>query len=86
MFGRLNRSKGKTSLQTSMRGTTYHGLAIKILQKHGKPMKVREILEKIEAERELTGKTPGNTLSAILQSSAYIEHVGFGLYKLSHSP
>jgi len=64
---------------------SYHGMAIKILERAGKPMKVVDIIEKILKTKKTRSKSPGSTLSAILQRSQYFEPTEFGYYKLKNN-
>jgi len=63
-------------------GTSYHGLAIQILEREGRPMKLKEIIKEILELKKTNGKTPGNTISAVLQRSKYFERVGKASYQL----
>ena len=60
---------------------SYHGLAISILKKAGRPLTVSEIAEKILRTKKAKGKTPNNTISNALQFSKHAKSLGHGLYR-----
>jgi hypothetical protein len=62
-----------------------HKSIIQILEQEGRPMRVNEITKKILEKRRIASNTPQNTISAILQSSAYVKRVERGVYKLIKS-
>ena len=59
-----------------------HSLAIKILKESEKPMKIREITNKILEQKSISSKNPYTTVSAILQRSQYTTRVAKGTYTI----
>lgn len=62
---------------------SYQVLSIEILQKNGRPMHVKEILEHILESKVPSGKTPGATLSSVLQRSSYFVRTSKGTFDLT---
>jgi len=62
--------------------TSFHSMAIRILEREGRPMKIKELTKMILEEKNVAGKTPYNTLNSVLQRSKYVQRIGKGLYKL----
>jgi len=67
----------------SLWSTSLHSMIIQILEKENRPMRVNEITKKILEKRRIASYTPQNTVSAILQSSAYVKRLERGIYKLT---
>lgn len=57
-----------------------HSIAYTLLKKSGKPMSVKEITKVVLEHKQLKGKTPQNTVNAILQRSEHFKKVGWGSY------
>lgn len=72
----------KRKMRKKPKNTSFHGLAIQILEKEGGAMKVKEITRKILETKKVNGKTPHATVSTVLQRSKYVERVGVSWYKL----
>ncbi len=58
-----------------------HGIVVKILKQSKKPMRVRDITDKVLKIKKIKSKTPRNSVVHKLQTSKYVVRVGFGLYK-----
>ncbi len=59
-----------------------HSIAHTLLKKSGKPMSVRDITNVVLKHKPLNGKTPQNTVNAILQRSEHFKKVGWGSYAI----
>ena len=57
-------------------------IALKLLKESEKPMNVKEITKLVLEEKSLIGKTPYNTISAILQRSDLVTKIGKATYVL----
>ena len=79
----MNKSKNLkiVGIRSSSSNETIHGIVIKILKKSNKPMRVRDITNQVLKIKNITSKTPLNTVTATLQTSKYTIRVGHGLYK-----
>ena len=73
--------KNKIMIRGTTRKFSYHGLAISILKKAGRPLTVLEITEKILRTKKAKGNTPNNTISNALQFSKHAKSLGRGLYR-----
>ena len=60
------------------RKNSCHDLALKALANSGKPMTVAEITQAILKTKKMSGRTPGSTISSILQRSAFVEKANGG--------
>ena len=68
--------------KVSFSGTqSIHAIAVKIL-KNSRPLTPNELVEKILKFRTFGGGTPNRTISAILNRSIHIKHVGNGRYTI----
>jgi DNA-directed RNA polymerase delta subunit len=61
---------------------TYIELTIKILEKEGRPMSIREITNEVLKFKKINGKTPQKSLSSVLQSSDQVKRISPGVYAL----
>jgi len=79
----MNKSKNLkiVGIRSSSSNDTIHGIVIKILKQSGKPMRVREITDKVLKIKKIKSKTPLNSVSAALQTSKHTIRVDHGLYK-----
>ena len=77
----MTSKKNKMIIRETTQKISYHGLAISILKKAGRPLTVSEIAEKILRTKKAKGKTPNNSISYALQYSKYAKRVGYGLYR-----
>ena len=57
-------------------------IALKLLKESEKPMNVKDITKLVLEEKSLIGKTPYNTISAILQRSDLVTKIGKATYTL----
>ncbi len=64
-------------------GNGVHGVIIKFLKTKKEPVSMKEIIDHVLEQRKLDGKTPGNTIRAILQRSKFIHKNEFAKFKLS---
>ena len=71
----------KVDIMRGYENIGFHGLAIKILKKSRRPMKVEEITDKILRVKRVKGKTPNNSVSNCLQYSKHARRVKPGIYK-----
>jgi len=55
-----------------------HYLALKAIKKYKRPMSTMEITQIIKKQTRLTGRTPQNTISSILQRSACVKKINAG--------
>ena len=71
-------------IQYSSIKSSYIGLAIKIVAKKKRPMFVFEITDEILKYKKVKGKTPKNSISAILQKSPFFRNTinGYVLVKI----
>jgi len=53
-----------------MSSSSSHYLALKVLKKFKRPMTVKEITKEVKKKRKISGKTPENSISSLLQRSA----------------
>jgi len=65
--------------------TSIHSSVIKILEKSKRPMTVIEITKKVSKQMPIKGKTPTNTVFAILQRSDFVTKTGVSTFKLKRN-
>lgn len=58
-------------------------IALKILKESERPMNVKEITKIVLEKKSFKGKTPYNTISAVLQRSDRVTKVGKATYALN---
>jgi len=58
-----------------------HYTVVSILKNAKRPMSVKEITDRVLRVRRIKGKTPGNTVSGVLQQSKYVKRYAYGWYK-----
>jgi len=58
--------------------TSSHYLAIKVLKKFKRPMTIKEITKEVKKVKKLSGNTPENTISSLLQRSACAKKTNAG--------
>ncbi|BDQ30599.1 hypothetical protein NZNM25_07590 [Nitrosopumilus zosterae] len=57
-----------------------HGIVVRILKQSGKPMRVKDITEKVLKIKKIHSKTPMNSVVNKLQTSKHVIRIGHGLY------
>jgi len=84
----LNHVSRKNTLpfNSNLKVTSIHGLVLKILYNQKRPMTIFEITEKVKKIKKFKGKTPYQTISAVLQRSKYTKRVNRGIYKIINVP
>ena len=68
-------------IRPSISDSSLHGIVVKILKQSNKPMRVRDILDKVMKIRKIKSKTPLNSIVNTLQTSKYVVRTGYGLYR-----
>ena len=68
-------------VRVSSANETLHGIVVKILKQFSKPMRVRDITDKVLKIKKIKSQTPLNSVVHTLQTSKHAVRVGFGLYR-----
>ena len=68
-------------VRDSMANESIHGIVVKILKQSKKPMRVRDITDKVLKIKKIKSQTPLNSVVHTLQTSKHAARVGFGLYR-----
>ena len=79
----MNKSKNLkiVGVRSNTVNLSIHAIAVKILKKSNKPMRVIDITNQVLKIKNINSKTPLNSVCAILQTSKYVVRVDRGLYK-----
>ncbi len=69
-------------IETIEKSNSIQGLIIKFLKLSDEAKSMQEILEYVENQRKIEGKTPGNTIRSVIQRSKYIRKNIYAKYEL----
>ena len=65
-----------------LRGNSSLAIILKLLKESDSPMTVKELTNLVLEEKQLSGKTPERTISAVLQRSYRVVKVGKATYAI----
>ena len=65
-----------------LRGNSSLAIILKLLKESDSPMTVKELTNLVLEEKQLSGKTPERTISAVLQRSHRVVKVGKATYAI----
>ena len=65
-----------------LRGNSSLAIILKLLKESDSPMTVKELTKLVLEEKQLSGKTPERTISAVLQRSHRVVKVGKATYAI----
>jgi len=66
-----------------LRGNSSLAIILKLLKESDSPMTVKELTKLVLEEKQLSGKTPERTISAVLQRSNRVVKVGKATYAIN---
>jgi len=66
-----------------LRGNSSLAIILKLLKESDSPMTVKELTKLVLEEKQLSGKTPERTISAVLQRSYRVVKVGKATYAIN---
>ena len=66
-----------------LRGNSSLAIILKLLKESDSPMTVKELTNLVLEEKQLSGKTPERTISAVLQRSHRVVKVGKATYAIN---